>query len=83
MCTPLRTINDSLSHRRRYMVSANAAANADANVEADAQANRLLPRSSPVLCLLQKHNFPINYTLRVQAEELLRPSTLSRMVGSS
>lgn len=30
--------------------------------------------------MLQKHNFPINYTLRVQAYELFRLSNISRMV---
>lgn len=45
MCTPLRTINDSLSHRRRYM----------------------------------KHNFPINYTIRIHSYEVFKLSNISRM----
>ncbi|XP_070763578.1 interleukin-34 [Enoplosus armatus] len=45
MCTPLKTINDSLSHRRRYM----------------------------------KHNFPINYTIRVHQNEVFKLSNISRM----
>ncbi|KAG7229847.1 hypothetical protein INR49_012430 [Caranx melampygus] len=45
MCTPLRTLNDSLSHRRRYM----------------------------------KHNFPINYTIRIQQKEIFKLSNISRM----
>ncbi|XP_037307076.1 interleukin-34 [Pungitius pungitius] len=45
MCTPLRTLNDSLSHRRRYM----------------------------------KHNFPINYTIRVHHKEILKLSDINRM----
>nr|XP_057944148.1 interleukin-34 [Doryrhamphus excisus]XP_057944149.1 interleukin-34 [Doryrhamphus excisus]XP_057944150.1 interleukin-34 [Doryrhamphus excisus]XP_057944152.1 interleukin-34 [Doryrhamphus excisus]XP_057944153.1 interleukin-34 [Doryrhamphus excisus]XP_057944154.1 interleukin-34 [Doryrhamphus excisus]XP_057944155.1 interleukin-34 [Doryrhamphus excisus]XP_057944156.1 interleukin-34 [Doryrhamphus excisus] len=45
MCTPLRTINDSLSHRRRYM----------------------------------KHNFPVNYTIRIHHEEVFKLSTISKM----
>ncbi|KAF7224995.1 interleukin-34 [Nothobranchius furzeri] len=45
MCTPLKTLNDSLSHRRRYM----------------------------------KHNFPINYSIRVYREEIFKLSTISRM----
>lgn len=45
MCTPLRTINDSLSHRRRYM----------------------------------KHNFPIEYTIKVHNREIFRLSNISRM----
>ncbi|XP_059190467.1 interleukin-34 isoform X2 [Centropristis striata] len=45
MCTPLKTLNDSLSHRRRYM----------------------------------KHNFPINYTIRVHHEEIFRLSNINRM----
>ncbi|XP_026166471.1 interleukin-34 isoform X2 [Mastacembelus armatus] len=45
MCPPLRTLNDSLSHRRRYM----------------------------------KHNFPINYTIRVHQKEVFKLSNISRM----
>ncbi|XP_072242767.1 interleukin-34 [Leuresthes tenuis] len=45
MCTPLKTLNDSLSHRRRYM----------------------------------KHNFPINYSIRVYHEEIFRLSNISKM----
>ncbi|XP_075898981.1 interleukin-34 isoform X2 [Nelusetta ayraudi] len=45
MCMPLRTLNDSLSHRRRYM----------------------------------KHNFPINYTIRVHSYEVFKLSNISRM----
>lgn len=45
MCTPLKTLNDSLSHRRRYM----------------------------------KHNFPINYTIRVHQKEIFKLSTINRM----
>nr|XP_019960145.1 PREDICTED: interleukin-34 [Paralichthys olivaceus]XP_019960146.1 PREDICTED: interleukin-34 [Paralichthys olivaceus] len=45
MCTPLRTLNDSLSHRRRYM----------------------------------KHNFPINYTIRVHQREVFKLSNVSRL----
>ncbi|XP_071313587.1 interleukin-34 [Trachinotus anak] len=45
MCTPLKTLNDSLSHRRRYM----------------------------------KHNFPINYTIRVHEREIFKLSNISRM----
>uniref|UniRef100_A0A3Q3W468 Uncharacterized protein n=1 Tax=Mola mola TaxID=94237 RepID=A0A3Q3W468_MOLML len=45
MCTPLKTIKDSLSHRRRYM----------------------------------KHNFPINYTIRVHSYEVFKLSNISRM----
>ncbi|XP_041853420.1 interleukin-34 [Melanotaenia boesemani] len=45
MCTPLKTLNDSLSHRRRYM----------------------------------KHNFPINYSIRVYHEEIFKLSNISRM----
>lgn len=45
MCTPLKTLNDSLSHRRRYM----------------------------------KHNFPINYTIRVHREEVFKVSSINRM----
>ncbi|XP_061773054.1 interleukin-34 isoform X2 [Nerophis ophidion] len=45
MCIPLRTINESLSHRRRYM----------------------------------KHNFPVNYTIRVHHEELFKLSNISKM----
>uniref|UniRef100_A0A3Q2QV04 Interleukin 34 n=1 Tax=Fundulus heteroclitus TaxID=8078 RepID=A0A3Q2QV04_FUNHE len=45
MCTPLKTLNDSLSHRRRYM----------------------------------KHNFPINYSIRVHHEEIFKLSNISKM----
>ncbi|XP_051917783.1 interleukin-34 [Hippocampus zosterae] len=45
MCTPLRTLDDNLSHRRRYM----------------------------------KHNFPINYTVRVHHEEVFTLSNISKM----
>ncbi|XP_054631280.1 interleukin-34 isoform X2 [Dunckerocampus dactyliophorus] len=45
MCTPLKTINDSLSHRRRYM----------------------------------KHNFPVNYTIRIHREEVFKLSNISKM----
>ncbi|XP_026221355.1 interleukin-34 [Anabas testudineus] len=45
MCTPLKTLNDSLSYRRRYM----------------------------------KHNFPINYTIRVHQKEIFRLKNISRM----
>ncbi|XP_039989960.1 interleukin-34 isoform X2 [Xiphias gladius] len=45
MCTPLKTLNDSLSHRRRYM----------------------------------KHNFPINYTIRVHQKEVFKLTNISRM----
>ncbi|KAM9854739.1 interleukin-34 [Aulostomus maculatus] len=45
MCTPLKTINDSLSHRRRYM----------------------------------RHNFPINYTIKVHQREVFKLSNISRM----
>ncbi|KAF3689128.1 Interleukin-34 [Channa argus] len=45
MCTPLRTLSDSLSHRRRYM----------------------------------KHNFPINYTIKVHQKELFKLKNISRM----
>ncbi|XP_010741880.1 interleukin-34 [Larimichthys crocea] len=45
LCTPLKTLNDSLSHRRRYM----------------------------------KHNFPINYTIRVHHNEVFKLSNISRM----
>ncbi|XP_060892928.1 interleukin-34 [Labrus mixtus] len=45
MCTPLKTLNDSLSHRRRYM----------------------------------KHNFPINYTIRVHHNEIFKVSSISKM----
>lgn len=45
MCTPLRTLNDSLSHRRRYM----------------------------------KHNFPINYTIRVHHNEVFKLAHISRL----
>ncbi|XP_061630905.1 interleukin-34 isoform X2 [Phyllopteryx taeniolatus] len=45
MCTPLRTLDDNLSHRRRYM----------------------------------KHNFPVNYTIRVHREEVFKLSNISRM----
>lgn len=45
LCTPLKTLNDSLSHRRRYM----------------------------------KHNFPLNYTIRVHSKEIFRLSNISRM----
>ncbi|XP_008309290.1 interleukin-34 [Cynoglossus semilaevis] len=45
MCTPLKTLNVSLSHRRRYM----------------------------------KHNFPINYTIRVHQKEVFKLSNISRM----
>ncbi|XP_047452756.1 LOW QUALITY PROTEIN: interleukin-34 [Mugil cephalus] len=48
MCTPLKTLNDSLSHRRRYM----------------------------------KHNFPINYTIRVHQREIFKLSNISRMNSS-
>uniref|UniRef100_A0A3P8W6I9 Interleukin 34 n=1 Tax=Cynoglossus semilaevis TaxID=244447 RepID=A0A3P8W6I9_CYNSE len=46
MCTPLKTLNVSLSHRRRYMV---------------------------------RHNFPINYTIRVHQKEVFKLSNISRM----
>ncbi|KAM7396171.1 hypothetical protein PAMP_019233 [Pampus punctatissimus] len=46
MCTPLKTLNDSLSHRRRYM----------------------------------KHNFPINYTIRVHQKEVFKLSNINRMI---
>uniref|UniRef100_A0A667XUY0 Interleukin 34 n=1 Tax=Myripristis murdjan TaxID=586833 RepID=A0A667XUY0_9TELE len=46
LCTALKTLNDSLSHRRRYM----------------------------------KHNFPINYTIKVHNEEVFRLSNISRLV---
>nr|XP_046250567.1 interleukin-34 isoform X2 [Scatophagus argus] len=45
VCSPLRTLNDSLSHRRRYM----------------------------------KHNFPINYTIRVHSYEVFKLSNISKM----
>uniref|UniRef100_A0A3Q3AEW4 Interleukin 34 n=1 Tax=Kryptolebias marmoratus TaxID=37003 RepID=A0A3Q3AEW4_KRYMA len=45
LCTPLKTLNDSLSHRRRYM----------------------------------KHNFPINYSIRVYRQEIFKLSNISRM----
>lgn len=45
MCRPLKTLNDSLSHRRRYM----------------------------------KHNFPINYTIRVHHKEIFKLSNISKM----
>ncbi|XP_053740554.1 interleukin-34 [Synchiropus splendidus] len=45
MCTPLRTLRDTLSQRRRYM----------------------------------KHNFPINYTIRVHFKEVFKLSNISRM----
>ncbi|XP_029908632.1 interleukin-34 [Myripristis murdjan] len=45
LCTALKTLNDSLSHRRRYM----------------------------------KHNFPINYTIKVHNEEVFRLSNISRL----
>ncbi|XP_029378771.1 interleukin-34 [Echeneis naucrates] len=45
MCTPLRTLNVSLSQRRRYM----------------------------------KHNFPINYTIRIHQKEIFKLSNISRM----
>ncbi|XP_039665006.1 interleukin-34 [Perca fluviatilis] len=45
MCTPLKTLNDSLSHRRRYM----------------------------------KHNFPIDYTIRVHQKEVFKLSNINRM----
>ncbi|XP_037624427.1 interleukin-34 [Sebastes umbrosus] len=45
MCTPLKTLNDSLSHRRRYM----------------------------------KHNFPINYTIKVHKKEIFKRSNINRM----
>uniref|UniRef100_A0A672HZF1 Interleukin 34 n=1 Tax=Salarias fasciatus TaxID=181472 RepID=A0A672HZF1_SALFA len=46
MCTPLKTLSDNLSHRRRYM----------------------------------KHNFPINYTIRVHQKEIFKLSNIRRMV---
>ncbi|CAN9499461.1 unnamed protein product [Ophioblennius macclurei] len=45
MCTPLKTLNDNLSHRRRYM----------------------------------KHNFPINYTIRVHQKEIFKLSNIKKM----
>ncbi|XP_029953158.1 interleukin-34 isoform X2 [Salarias fasciatus] len=45
MCTPLKTLSDNLSHRRRYM----------------------------------KHNFPINYTIRVHQKEIFKLSNIRRM----
>ncbi|XP_034066748.1 interleukin-34-like, partial [Gymnodraco acuticeps] len=45
MCTALKTLNGSLSNRRRYM----------------------------------KHNFPINYTIRVHYEEVFKLSNINRM----
>ncbi|KAM6937965.1 interleukin-34 [Xenentodon cancila] len=45
MCTPLKTLNDSLSHRRRYM----------------------------------KHNFPINYSVRVYHEEIFKLTNISKL----
>lgn len=33
-----------------------------------------------VALVFQKHNFPVNYTIRVHAYELLRLSNISRMV---
>uniref|UniRef100_A0A3B4AUV3 Uncharacterized protein n=1 Tax=Periophthalmus magnuspinnatus TaxID=409849 RepID=A0A3B4AUV3_9GOBI len=45
LCTPLKTLNDSLSYRRRYM----------------------------------KHNFPINYGIRVHYEEIFKLSNISWM----
>ncbi|CAJ1057461.1 interleukin-34 [Xyrichtys novacula] len=45
MCTPLKTLNDSLSQRRRYM----------------------------------KHNFPINYTIKVHHNEIFKVSSISKM----
>ncbi|KAM3870248.1 interleukin-34 [Diretmus argenteus] len=45
LCTALKTLNGSLSHRRRYM----------------------------------KHNFPINFTIRVHYEEVFRRSNISRL----
>ncbi|XP_049579157.1 interleukin-34 [Syngnathus scovelli] len=45
MCTPLRTLNEKLSHRRRYM----------------------------------KHNFPVNYTIKVHHEEVFKLSNISKM----
>ncbi|MEQ2295456.1 hypothetical protein AMECASPLE_014528 [Ameca splendens] len=45
MCTPLKTLNDSLSHRRRYM----------------------------------KHNFPINYSIRVHHKEIFKLANISKM----
>ncbi|XP_077424218.1 interleukin-34 [Vanacampus margaritifer] len=45
MCTPLRTLDDNLSHRRRYM----------------------------------KHNFPVNYTIRVHHEEVFKQSSIRKM----
>ncbi|XP_068595079.1 interleukin-34 [Brachionichthys hirsutus] len=45
MCTPLKTLNYSLSHRQRYM----------------------------------KHNFPINYTIRVHSYEVFKLSNISKM----
>uniref|UniRef100_A0A672HZE8 Interleukin 34 n=1 Tax=Salarias fasciatus TaxID=181472 RepID=A0A672HZE8_SALFA len=46
MCTPLKTLSDNLSHRRRYMV---------------------------------RHNFPINYTIRVHQKEIFKLSNIRRM----
>ncbi|XP_047209220.1 interleukin-34 isoform X2 [Girardinichthys multiradiatus] len=46
MCTPLKTLNDSLSHRRRYM----------------------------------KHNFPINYSIRVHHKEIFKLANISKMM---
>ncbi|XP_068169121.1 interleukin-34 isoform X2 [Antennarius striatus] len=45
MCTPLKTLNYSLSHRQQYM----------------------------------KHNFPINYTIRVHSYEVFKLSNISTM----
>lgn len=45
LCTPLKTLNDSLGHRRRFM----------------------------------KHNFPVNYTIRVHYEEVFKLSSINRM----
>ncbi|XP_069573010.1 interleukin-34 [Brachyistius frenatus] len=45
MCTALKTLNETLSHRRRYM----------------------------------KHNFPINYTIRVHHNEIFKLSNISKM----
>ncbi|XP_029288782.1 interleukin-34 isoform X2 [Cottoperca gobio] len=45
MCTPLKTLNGSLIHRRRYM----------------------------------KHNFPINYTIRIHHEEVFKLSSINRL----
>ncbi|XP_034540910.1 interleukin-34 [Notolabrus celidotus] len=45
MCNPLKTLNESLSHRRRYM----------------------------------KHNFPINYSIRVHHNEIFKVSSIGKM----